>query len=164
MARPKIASRTLLKAEKRAAGIASIDLNLDLGNGLTLSAYNQRIQEFRALIALYNQNLATLDDLGRQLKLAEAGLSQMSEQMLMGTGAKYGTRSREYGQAGGTPKGERRRTPSQNRKNTNPPPNPAPPAPIPPQPVVMLSPNLSNPIYENGGVKNGTNGANGAIV
>jgi uncharacterized phage infection (PIP) family protein YhgE len=109
MARPKRSSVILQKAEKRQAGLQSIDPTLDLGNDLTLEAYSTLIETLRSQIATYNSTLSTLDDQSRQIKETERQLRNLSEQMLLGVAAKYGKDSREYGMAGGIPKSEHRR-------------------------------------------------------
>ena len=114
MARPKRSSVALQKAEKREAGLQSINSNLDLGNGLTLESYSTLVDNLRSQIALYNSALSNLDALSRQIKDTEQRLRDLSEQMLLGVAAKYGKNSQEYGKAGGIPKSERRR-PSRRR-------------------------------------------------
>jgi hypothetical protein len=109
MARQKRTSPALKKAEQRAAGMQAIDANLDLGNGLTLESYTQKIDHLRSQLALYTTALAQADDLTRKITALEADLNQTSEQMLLSIGGRYGKTSSEYGQAGGTPRGERRR-------------------------------------------------------
>lgn len=109
MARPKRSSVILQKAENRQAGLQSIDPSLDLGNNLTLKTYSTLIEILRSQLAAYNRALSILDDQARQIKDAEQDLRSLSEQMLLGVAAKYGKDSREYGQAGGVPKSERRR-------------------------------------------------------
>jgi hypothetical protein len=100
---------TLQKAEKREAGLQSISLILDLGNGLTLETYSMLIGSLRTQLADYNSALSNLDDLARQIKDKEQQLRNLSEQMLLGVAAKYGKDSGEYGKAGGVRKSERRR-------------------------------------------------------
>jgi len=109
MVRPKRSSDVLQKAQRREAGLRTIEEKLDLGNGRTLSQYSQDIQELRDAIAIYNSTLSTLDDLARDIKAAELKLRESSEHMLLGVAAKYGKDSREYGKAGGTLKSERKR-------------------------------------------------------
>jgi hypothetical protein len=109
MARPKRTSAALIKAEQRAAGIKAIDSTLDLGNGLTLDNYNQKIDNLRSQLTLYTTTLAQADDLTRKIAALEADLNQTSEQMLLSIGGRYGKNSSQYGQAGGIPRGERRR-------------------------------------------------------
>jgi DNA repair ATPase RecN len=109
MVRPKRSSNTLKNAEQREAGLRTIEETLDLGNGRTLKQYTQDIQSLRNAIATYNSTLSTLDNLSRDIKAAEANLRDSSEHMLLGVAAKYGKDSREYGQAGGILKSERKR-------------------------------------------------------
>jgi hypothetical protein len=111
MTRPKRSSRVLQKAEEREASLESIDPVLNLGNDLTLNSYSALIARVRAQIANYNSTLSDLDDQARQIKESERQLRDLSEQMLLGVAAKYGKNSREYGKAGGVPKGEYRRSP-----------------------------------------------------
>lgn len=116
MARPKRSSATLQRAEKREAGLQSISPMLDLGNQLTLAGYSTLIQTLRSQISTYNSDLSRLDDLARQIQNTEQQMRNLSEQMLLGVAARYGKGSREYGMAGGIPKGERRRP---TRKNVD---------------------------------------------
>jgi hypothetical protein len=109
MVRPKRSSNTLKNAEQREAGLRTIEEKLDLGNGRTLKQYSQDIQSLRDAIATYNSTLSTLDNLARDIKTAEIKLRDSSEHMLLGVAAKYGKDSREYGQAGGILKSERKR-------------------------------------------------------
>jgi hypothetical protein len=109
MARPKRTSAALAKAEQRAAGMQAIDYNLDLGNGLTLDNYNQKINYLRSQLARYTTALSDIDDLTHQITDLEADLNQTSEQMLLSVGGKYGKTSSEYGKAGGVRRGDRRR-------------------------------------------------------
>ena len=109
MARPKRTSPALIKAEQREAGMRSIDETLDLGNGLNLQNYSNKIQNLRSHLSLYNTNLAQLDDLTRKIKAIEADLNKASEKILLSIGGRYGKDSSEYGKAGGSPRGERRR-------------------------------------------------------
>jgi hypothetical protein len=109
MARPKRTSAALTKAEQRAAGMQSIDHNLDLGNGLTLESYNQKINYLRSQLAVYTTALSNIDALTRQITDLEADLNQTSEQMLLSIGGRYGKTSTEYGKAGGVRRGDRRR-------------------------------------------------------
>ncbi|BCL34159.1 hypothetical protein NSMS1_06060 [Nostoc sp. MS1] len=87
----------------------SIDLNLDLGNGLTLSAFSKLINTMQAKENAYNSALANLDKLYREMLETERELGDMTEHMLMGVGVKYGRSSVEYGMAGGVPKNQRRK-------------------------------------------------------
>jgi TolA-binding protein len=120
MARPKRSSTVLTNAEQREAGIRSISDVLDLGNGLNLSSYSQRIASLRQKISTYNTTIASVDDLARDIKDLEKEVRQASEQMLLGIGAVYGKDSREYGKAGGVRKSERKRSSKRNKTEPKP--------------------------------------------
>jgi hypothetical protein len=109
MARPKRTSSALEKAVRRAAGLASIDPNLDLGNGLTLPSFSTLIETMRTRENDYNSALSNLDKLYREMLETERELSDMAEHMLLGVATKYGKSSIEYGMAGGVPKNQRRK-------------------------------------------------------
>ncbi|MEH2399649.1 hypothetical protein [Nostoc sp.] len=109
MARRKRTSLVLEKAVRRAASINSIDLNLDLGNGLTLPAFSTLIERMRTRENAYNSALSSLDKLYREMLETEDELGDMTEHMLMAVGTRYGKSSVEYGMAGGVPKNQRRK-------------------------------------------------------
>ncbi|MBW4516648.1 MAG: hypothetical protein KME11_15680 [Timaviella obliquedivisa GSE-PSE-MK23-08B] len=152
MARPKRTSAALIKAEQREAGMRSINEFLDLGNGLNLETYSRKIQNLRSHLSLYNTTLAQVDDLTRKIKAIEADLNRTSEQMLLSIGGRYGKDSSEYGKAGGSPRGERRR-----RASTSP---SAPPTA--PSEEKKLEPVI--PSAMNGGTSTETNGNGKAPV
>ena len=108
MSRRKRSSPVLQKAERRSAGMNSIDPNLDVGNGLTLSAFSTLIETMRTKENAYNTALSNLDKLYREMLQTERELGDMAEHMLMGVGVRYGKSSVEYGMAGGVPKNQRR--------------------------------------------------------
>ena len=105
MARMKRTSPAADKAVTRAAALASISPTLDLGNGLTLAAYNAAIAAINApntgKLAVYNATLSSLDAQLSDLEAAEKALNTMSDSMLAGTGVKFGKDSDQYEQAGG---------------------------------------------------------------
>ncbi|MBD2254215.1 hypothetical protein [Nostoc parmelioides] len=107
MARRKRSSPVLQKAVRRAAGMNSIDPNLDVGNGLTLPVFSTLIETMRAKENAYNSALSNLDKLYREMLETEGKLADMTEHMLMGVGVLYGKSSVEYGMAGGVPKNQR---------------------------------------------------------
>ncbi|MEA5507329.1 hypothetical protein VB735_30400 [Halotia wernerae UHCC 0503] len=109
MARRKRTSPVLQKSVRRAAGINSIDPNLDLGNGLTLSAFSNLIESMRTQENAYNTALSSLDKLYREMLEKERELADMAEHILLGVATRYGKSSVEYGMAGGVPKNQRRR-------------------------------------------------------
>jgi len=111
MARKKRTSPAAEKAVTRAAALSSISPTLDLGNGLTLTAYNAAIAKINApntgQLAVYNATLSSLDGQLNNLQAAETSLNTLSESMLAAVGVKYGKDSNEYEEAGGTRKSER---------------------------------------------------------
>jgi hypothetical protein len=109
MSRRKKTSPVLEKADLRAAGLRAISPTLDLGNNLTFPSYLATIDETRAKLTAYNEALSNLDALYSDFQKAEKDLSDLSEQMLMGVGTKYGKRSNEYQMAGGVRKDNRKR-------------------------------------------------------
>lgn len=114
MARKKRSSRIIDKAEKRLAGIVSIDPNFDLGNGTTVDSYRKLINQTRQSLVNYNTQLSQADAAQNQVEESERELSRFSEQMLLGVAVKYGRDSTEYEMAGGKPR--RRKKVSQQAK------------------------------------------------
>lgn len=109
MARRKRSSEVLEKAERRASGMSSIELDLDLGNGMTLDSYRGKVQEMRDKLNGYNRLLSTVDQTYNDLLKAERELAQWSERMLGAVAVKYGRNSNEYEMSGGVRRVERKR-------------------------------------------------------
>ncbi|MBD2168555.1 hypothetical protein H6G04_29685 [Calothrix membranacea FACHB-236] len=114
MTRMKRSSRVLSKAEKRLASIESINSNLDVGEGLTVQGYIEKIQKLRQSIKEYNRTLSTIDNLLTQIVENEKDLADYSENILRGIAYKFGSNSHEYQMAGGTRKSDRKRVVRQN--------------------------------------------------
>jgi hypothetical protein len=109
MARKKRTSPAVGRATKRAAGLASIDPKLDLGNGLTLDAFNAAITAHSGNVESYNTDLSNLDVALTNIKANEKALDQLSTRMLKGVASKFGEDSDEYEKAGGKRTSERAR-------------------------------------------------------
>jgi hypothetical protein len=110
MARIKKTNSPILeKATLRAAGLQAIAPNLDFGQGLTIKAYNQMIQEMRTKMAAYNAALSTIDQTKAEIMELERNLGDFSDRMLTGVATQYGKNSPQYSMAGGVPKRDRRR-------------------------------------------------------
>ncbi|MEN9575768.1 MAG: hypothetical protein RL514_3623 [Verrucomicrobiota bacterium] len=122
MARRKRNSPSIAGAQMRAASLKSIDAALDLGNGLTLAAYQAATDAADAHLTTYNTKLSELDGLLNNLEADEAGLDELSTRMLAGVGVKYGKDSDEYEQAGGTRTSDRKK--SKRGQTPTPPPTP----------------------------------------
>ncbi|MEH2173449.1 hypothetical protein [Nostoc sp.] len=109
MGRRKRNSRTLGKAELRLASVKSISQTLDVGEGLTVKDYTEKIESVRQSLEAYNTTLSTIDVLLTQLVENEQELADYSEKILRGIAYKYGNNSHEYQMAGGTRKSDRKR-------------------------------------------------------
>jgi hypothetical protein len=105
----KTNSPILEKATLRAAGLQSIAPNLNFGQGLSVKAYNEMIQEMRTKMAAYNAVLSTVDQAKAEIVELERNLGDFSDRMLTGVATQYGKNSPEYSMAGGVPKADRRR-------------------------------------------------------
>lgn len=109
MSRKKRISRILEKAEVRSAGLKSINLRLDLGNGLTVTNYLERIDTLRNQLNDYNAALANIDKSQNDLIDLEKMVNDLTERMLLGVATHYGKNSNEYEMAGGIRKSDRKR-------------------------------------------------------
>ena len=109
MSRLKKTSRVLTQAEKRIAGVQSIEADLDLGSGITASGYQQTIATLRQKLTSYNELLSLVDQAANAVKVAELETRDYSERILLGVATKYGKNSDEYEMAGGVRKSERKR-------------------------------------------------------
>jgi len=110
MSRPRRTSKELEKAQVRANNLKSIDAKLDLGNGLTLAAYQADIAALQASLETYNNQVAALDAQANDLQAREKAMAALSERMLEGVSAKFGKDSSAYEQAGGVRKSERKKS------------------------------------------------------
>jgi hypothetical protein len=107
--RKKTNSRVLEKATLRAASLQTIGSDLNFGEGLTLKAYNQMIQEVRSKMATYNASLSQVDQTKAEIVELEKVLGDFSDRMLTGVATQFGKNSPEYTIAGGVAKADRRR-------------------------------------------------------
>lgn len=96
-------------AEKRVAGLESIDPNLALAPDLTLPLYKAALNTTRDAVMNYNKQLSQADEAANKMKASERALADFSERMLAGIVAKYGRNSDQYEKAGGTRRSERRK-------------------------------------------------------
>jgi hypothetical protein len=108
--RSKRSSLALDKANTRLASLRGIDVNLDLGNGLSVTEYEKHIAETKKRLDLYNTKLSSLDGDLNQLEQYEVQLNDFSDRMLAGVGVKFTRDSNEYEEAGGVRKSDRKRT------------------------------------------------------
>ena len=110
MSRPKKKSIVLPKAEKRLAGMRSIDPKLSFKSGLSNDVFSTQVNVVRTDLDNYNTLLSKVDEAYNKLTASEQELATVSENMLMSVAIKYGKKSSEYEMAGGARRGERRRT------------------------------------------------------
>jgi len=101
MGRKKRNSKILEQAYQRLNGMKSIDPNLDLGGGLTVSALEAAINSLRARLDSYNQKLSELDEELLGLEGDEDALHDFNGRVLAGTGARFGRNSAQYEAVGG---------------------------------------------------------------
>jgi uncharacterized protein YukE len=109
MARPKRNSRILSRAETRLASIKSINPTLNIGDGLTVKDYTDKIASLRQSLEAYNTTLSTIDVLLTQIAENEKDLADYSDKILRGVAFKFGNNSHEYQMAGGVRKSDRKR-------------------------------------------------------
>ncbi len=109
MARKKLVRvSTLDKANPRISGIQSIDLTLDLNNGLTVVNYQTQITKTKDCIDEYTTTLSTIDDLYNESLAQIELLKDWNERILNGVASKYGTNRSQYEMAGGVRKSVRK--------------------------------------------------------
>ena len=118
MAYKKRKSPSLEKGRTRAASLKSIDPHLDLGGDLTLDNYTGALGVLEGKLNDYNTDLSELDGKLNEVCALEKQVNALSEQILAGVGTKYGFSSKQYEQAGGTPR------PGYDLGNNPPPPQP----------------------------------------
>lgn len=102
MGRKKRGSRILEQASARLSGLKSINPALDMGNGLSVAAYEQALNTLRAKLEAYNQKLSELDEELFQVEAEEEKVSELHGRILAGVAAAYGRDSSQYEAVGGT--------------------------------------------------------------
>jgi hypothetical protein len=102
MAYKRRASQIIADAQQRVTGLKAISPTLDLGNGLTVTAFNAQIALTQTALDSYNTLLTKADAAGNDLNTVEKNLGTLASRMLAAVGVKYGKDSNEYEMAGGT--------------------------------------------------------------
>jgi hypothetical protein len=110
MARRKRTSTVLDKADRRLAGLEAISPDLDLGNNMSVKEFRKLIEEVDDSVNAYNRMLATVDHLHNDMMAKEKALTDMTSRMLSAVAIVYGKASSEYEVAGGSRRGESRRS------------------------------------------------------
>jgi hypothetical protein len=101
MGRSRRTSSTFEKASLRSNNLKAISPTLDLGGGLSVTAFDALIKSGQDALDDYNQAVAALDEKGNSLAALEKQVAEMSTRALAGVGARYGKNSSEYETAGG---------------------------------------------------------------
>lgn len=110
MARKKLVRvLDLEKGITRLAAVKSIDVSLDLGNGISVPNYETEIKALTTKLSAYNTALSTIDDLYNECIAQVEVLKDWNERVLTGVATKYGKNSSQYEMAGGKRKSERKK-------------------------------------------------------
>ena len=75
MAYQRKSSRVIADAQERSADLRAIDPELDLGNNLTVAAYDTKIAEVQTALDAYNGLLAQADAAGNDAVLTHAAVA-----------------------------------------------------------------------------------------
>lgn len=110
MARAKKTSKAIEDANLRLASVKSIDANLDLGNGVTVTSFNSLIEATETALEEYNTVLSLAGEKKNLFEEKEQALKDMYERVLSGVGFKFGKDSNEYEKAGGVKKSARKKS------------------------------------------------------
>lgn len=102
MAYKRRSSQVIADAQERATNLKAIDPALDLGSGLTVTAFEGEIAATQTALETYNTLLAQADAALNELNDQEKKLGTLSGRMLAGVGVMFGKDSSEYEMAGGT--------------------------------------------------------------
>lgn len=89
-------------AEKRLAGLVAIDPELDLGNGLSITNYNEQLTLVKERIVNYNSALSAVDKESNAIDASLKVMREFNRRILAAIGAVYGYDSSEYEMVGGT--------------------------------------------------------------
>ena len=96
--------------DSKLAGMTAIDLNLDLGDGVSVTNLTAKRAAAVAAIAAYNAKLAEADALANAATSAEREYNiTLGGRILTKVSAKYGKNSNEYEQVGGTRESEKQK-------------------------------------------------------
>lgn len=102
-------SHVASSADQRLAGLTSIDDKLDLGSGLTIKALRDAAGRLDQLVATHNQAMADANATRADVKNEEKKVAELFARALAAVAGKFGRDSREYKQAGGVRRSDRKR-------------------------------------------------------
>jgi hypothetical protein len=109
MVRPKNKSEVILQAQRRLAGMKSINENLDLGNGCSAATVEAKLNETRNNLETYNKLLAQSAAAIDEFEKSEKELADLSKKILIGAAMKFNYESSEYSMVGGVRPSDRKR-------------------------------------------------------
>lgn len=89
-------SSAIDKAQRRIALLTSIEENLDLGHGLTIEAYREKIEAARTRLEAHNRLKSAFEESCKAMKQEDQELTELSDRMVSGVATKYGKNSTEY--------------------------------------------------------------------
>ena len=107
--RKKTISKKLQLAQKRLDGMKSIDPTLDLGNGVSVTAFEASMKTSTDGIGEYNTMLSQIDQKGNDVDSSIKATCDLGGRALKGVEFKYGKDSNEYEMMGGTRTSERKK-------------------------------------------------------
>ncbi|MCI5120230.1 MAG: hypothetical protein D3908_03375 [Candidatus Electrothrix sp. AUS4] len=119
MAYKRRSSQVIADAQERATNLKAVDPTLDLGGGLTVSAFESEIATVQTALETYNTLLAQAYAALNELNDLEKNLGTLSGRMLAGVGIRFGKDSSEYEMAGGTRTSEIKRRRSKPEEEPN---------------------------------------------
>jgi hypothetical protein len=96
MLQSKSKSKILEQAQKRVDLMKTFELDLDLGEGVSLNRLKDLTESVLAMTDEYNAIAATFAHLGKQLREKEQILADVGDRLSLGLAAKQGKKSREY--------------------------------------------------------------------
>lgn len=102
-------SAAIIAAQDRLSGLMNIDPIIDLGNGLSVQSYQDKIQMTETKLKAYVNAVAKADAARVLLKDAEVDLSDFSDHIMRAVSVKFGLNSSEYVSVGGTRKKDKKR-------------------------------------------------------
>jgi hypothetical protein len=89
-------SATLAQLQVDLANLKALDPNLDFGDGLSIAALVQMMEETEQEIEVLNQILVSISEAKRSIRAKERALTQLKDRLHLGIAFKYGKKSREY--------------------------------------------------------------------
>ena len=119
MAFRKRMSLALDRANERSAALKGIAVPLEMGGGLSLPNYDDKISAVKSKLDEYNTLLSQADRVSGELEGLEKELTDLNERMLTGVATQFGKDSPEYEAAGGTRKSERKKSTRKKLTMTN---------------------------------------------